>query len=147
MRFTALLLLIFAAACGYEGGPTLTGSVESEGFGLTEAGYKRVENLHIRINGWDEAVYVDDSSRFTIDGIPTGDLSIEIEIDGIGGTLTLHDVQENEVVHLKVKHKKNSVTITILRRTIRVIDHVDDDDDSDSDGRELQDGFQKTGLG
>lgn len=91
--------------------PLLLGHV-SEGLAARYEG----TTLIVRVNGADHHAAVNDDLTFAVRALPTGDVTIEVEVDGARGTVTLEDVEPGEVIEVFVDGGDGGIEIRVTRR-------------------------------
>lgn len=74
--------------------------------------------IEISINGEPRSVSVDDDLTFAVEELPTGELSITVEVEGIKGTVTLEGVVEGEVIEIAVIGGRGRLEIRVIRRDV-----------------------------
>lgn len=113
-------------------GATISGTARLSGSGSSGASLMtalRSSVLIVRVEGTGIAASVDASGRFTLEGVPPGDVRLHFEGSGINATLTLRSVQGEQTLTIVVVLKGNSAALESDSRT----GAVDDDDSADDD--------------
>ena len=119
--FAAVLAL---SACGGEPPVTVIGTVSSS--------VSTDEPMIVAVNGAVREVSLEDR-RFSMVGVPSGDLVLAFETRDAHGAITIQDVTAGERIEVRIAVEAVRLEIRIVRRD--QLYPEDDDVDSDSDRR------------
>ena len=120
LMMLGILFAMFTAGCGTEddgdtgaSGAMLVGSVES---GLTPAGGMSPDDITFTVNDVPTEAELGDDQDFAVRALPTGDIHVEIAVEGIRGTLDLDAVEPGELIEVTLRIEENGLTISVVRR-------------------------------
>lgn len=121
----ALALAATAAGCGGEPA-VLVGRVSpsaaalmqsvSPTAGKTTQAAGSADRLRIRINDEPRDVRLGRDLSFTVQELPTGDVTITIDAGGIEGSVTIKDVGSREMIEISLEAGDGRLSIKIVRR-------------------------------
>lgn len=101
------LIMVMGCGDGGSGGGMLVGRVDS----MSSTG-----QLRMALNGQEQDVEVEQG--VFAEELPTGDVVVEIERDGVRGQITVTDVQPGEVIEVSVSGDGGALVIRVERRTV-----------------------------
>ena len=113
-------------------GTTISGTVKLSGSSSSGASLRAALGppaLLVRVVGTALEAAADPSGRFTLEGVPPGDVQLHFGGSGINATLTLPSVQAEQTVIIVVVLTGNGATLESDSRN----GSVDDDDSADDD--------------
>lgn len=127
-RFLVLALIAVTAACGGSSSPTepgatsngpgasITGTVAGASSTLSARSTNAIPGLVVTVAGTSISSGVDAAGRFTLTGVPSGD--IQLQFSGpVSGTITISNVQAAEKITLVVALSGSTVTVQAQTRT------------------------------
>jgi hypothetical protein len=112
-------------ACGNEPSPVLIGTFDSGTIrqALTAASEDTnaepvgpLTKLQVEINGDPRVIDLDETRGFAVQDLPTGELHFRVDIEGITGSLDVHEVLSGEVIEIGVAAAPGLLELRVRRR-------------------------------
>lgn len=119
--FVTLLSLATLAACGdgsSTGAPMIVGDVNStSSSALTrDVDSDTCRDLRISVNGEPMLLAFGDECDFMIPAIPTGEITLDVEVEGIRNSIHITEVADNEIVELAISTANDGLSVSVSRR-------------------------------
>jgi hypothetical protein len=123
LAILGILFAMFTTGCGVDddddGGAgaesaLLVGSVEQ---GLSPAGAPTPAGITVWVNDAPARAEVGEDLDFAVRTLPTGDVHVEVSVEGIRGSLDLDGVEAGEIIEVTIRAGQDALSISVVRRT------------------------------
>jgi hypothetical protein len=73
-------------------------------------------NVKVHVNGQPRTIEVAPDQSFMVRDVPTGDVTLDCDDDGVTGTVVITGVQQGEVIQVTIKKEGDVIVIVIVQR-------------------------------